>query len=53
MHGDMFYEMPENGSRLLQSNLFWNEPTSKRKSEARESFQAFACWNGGMYFGQS
>jgi len=50
INGDTFFEVPQNGEWKFAANLFWNEPISKRKWEARESFQVFACWNGGVVF---
>ena len=50
INGDTFFEVPQNSEWNFAANLFWNEPTSKRKWEARESFQVFACWNGGVVF---
>jgi len=50
INGDTFFEVPQNSEWTFAANLFWNEPTSKRKWEARETFQVFACWNGGVVF---
>ena len=50
INGDTFFEVPQNSEWNFAANLFWNEPTSRRKWEARESFQVFACWNGGVVF---
>ena len=50
INGDTFFEVPQNSEWNFAANLFWNEPNSKRKWEARESFQVFACWNGGVVF---
>jgi alpha-1,3-mannosyltransferase len=48
--GDTFFEIPQNSAWWFASNLFWNDPKSKRKLEAREPFQVYACWNGGVVF---
>jgi alpha-1,3-mannosyltransferase len=48
--GDTFFEVPQNSAWYFSSNLFWDDPKSKQKLDARESFQVYACWNGVTVF---
>lgn len=50
MNGDQFFEIPQSGSWEFSSNLFWNHPASKERSEAKKPFQVYACWNGATAF---
>ena len=48
--GDTFFEIPQSSEWTFSKNLFWNDPISKRKFEAKEPFQVYACWNGMAVF---
>ena len=48
--GDMFIEIPQSGAFDFKWNLFWNDPTSRRRLEAKLPFQVYSCWNGGVAF---
>lgn len=44
--GDTFFEIPQSSEWTFANNLFWNDPMSKQKFDAKEAFQVYACWNG-------
>jgi alpha-1,3-mannosyltransferase len=46
MSGDLFFNIPANGSWDNANDLFWNDTVSRRRYENHEPFQVFACWNG-------
>ena len=48
--GDLFFEIPQNGGWDYAENLFWNDPTTRRRLDEGKPFQAFACWNGATAF---
>jgi len=48
--GDTFFEIPQNGEWKFAANLFWNDPLSKQRFEAKLPFQVYACWNGVAVF---
>jgi alpha-1,3-mannosyltransferase len=48
--GDTFFEIPQSSEWTFAHNLFWNDPLSKQKFEAKETFQVYACWNGMAVF---
>ena len=50
MTGDQFFEIPQSGTWDFNGNLFWNDPTSKSRLEAKVPFQVFSCWNGAVAF---
>lgn len=51
INGDLFFDIPPGtGSFAKASNLFWNEPESKARFEAKRPLQVFACWNGAVAF---
>lgn len=39
MTGDMFIEIPQTGSFDFKHNLFWNDPDTKTRWEAKLPFQ--------------
>lgn len=50
MNGDQFFEIPQDGSWDFNGNLFWNNPQTKARLEAKVPFQVFSCWNGAVAF---
>lgn len=46
MTGDLFFNIPEDGSWDHAWNLFWNDPKAHARLFASKPFQVFACWNG-------
>jgi alpha-1,3-mannosyltransferase len=46
MTGDLFFNIPENGSWDFAWNLFWNDDKARARLAAAKPFQVFACWNG-------
>lgn len=51
INGDLFFEIPPGtGSFAKATNLFWNDPESKARFEAKQPLQVFACWNGAVAF---
>ena len=50
MTGDMFIEIPQDGDFRFKHNLFWNDPKTKTRFEAKLPFQVYSCWNGGAVF---
>ncbi|USP73784.1 glycosyltransferase family 69 protein [Curvularia clavata] len=46
MTGDLFFNIPEDGSWDYAWDLFWNDQKSKARLSASKAFQVFACWNG-------
>ncbi|OXV09519.1 hypothetical protein Egran_02718 [Elaphomyces granulatus] len=46
INGDTFFEIPQNGAWQFASNLFWNDESSRRRLDAAQPFQVYACWNG-------
>jgi alpha-1,3-mannosyltransferase len=48
--GDTFFEIPQSSEWTFANNLFWNDPISKQKFEAKNPFQVYACWNGMAVF---
>jgi alpha-1,3-mannosyltransferase len=46
MTGDLFFNIPENGSWDYAWNLFWNDPKAHARWASSKPFQVFACWNG-------
>jgi alpha-1,3-mannosyltransferase len=46
MTGDLFFNIPENGSWDYAWNLFWNDPKAHARWANSKPFQVFACWNG-------
>jgi alpha-1,3-mannosyltransferase len=50
INGDIFFDIPLDGSWARAKELFWNEPETKERFDAKDPFQVFACWNGGVVF---
>ena len=48
--GDTFFEIPQSSEWTFAANLFWNDPLSKQRFEAKQPFQVYACWNGVAIF---
>ena len=48
--GDTFFEIPQSSEWTFAANLFWNDPLSKQRFEAKQPFQVYACWNGMAVF---
>ncbi|KAL8671945.1 MAG: hypothetical protein Q9168_003571 [Polycauliona sp. 1 TL-2023] len=46
MTGDIFFNIPPSGLWEFAKDLLWDDPVRKRRLEAHEPFQVFACWNG-------
>ncbi|KAH3906113.1 hypothetical protein HBH56_208660 [Parastagonospora nodorum] len=46
MTGDLFFNIPEDGSWDYAWNLFWNDGKARARLAAMKPFQVFACWNG-------
>jgi alpha-1,3-mannosyltransferase len=46
MTGDLFFNIPEDGSWDYAWNLFWNDDKAHARFAAAKPFQVFACWNG-------
>jgi alpha-1,3-mannosyltransferase len=46
MTGDLFFNIPEDGSWDSAWNLFWNDEKARKALHAAKPFQVFACWNG-------
>jgi alpha-1,3-mannosyltransferase len=46
MTGDLFFNIPEDGSWDFAWNLFWNDEKARVRLTAAKPFQVFACWNG-------
>lgn len=50
INGDLFFEIPQSGSWDFAGNLFWNEPATRARFDARLPFQVYSCWNGAVAF---
>ena len=50
INGDTFFEIPQSSEWSFAANLFWNDPLSKQRFEAKQPFQVYACWNGVAIF---
>jgi len=50
MQGDQFFEIPQSGAWDFSKNLFWNDPKTRTRHEARLPFQVWSCWNGATSF---
>ena len=50
MNGDMFIEVPQDGSFQFASNLFWNDKEARLRLDQKIPLQVFACWNGAVAF---
>jgi alpha-1,3-mannosyltransferase len=46
MTGDLFFNIPDDGSWDFAWNLFWNDGKTRAQLAAVKPFQVFACWNG-------
>lgn len=46
MTGEMFWEIPQDGSWVFVKNLFFDDPFTKDKYTRGEPFQVFSCWGG-------
>jgi alpha-1,3-mannosyltransferase len=46
MTGDLFFDIPDDGSWDSAWNLFWNDAKARTAYHASKPFQVFACWNG-------
>jgi len=46
MTGDLFFNIPEDGSWDNAWNLFHNDPKAHARWSSSKPFQVFACWNG-------
>ncbi|KAI9709402.1 MAG: hypothetical protein M1812_007679 [Candelaria pacifica] len=45
--GETFWQIAQDGLWKFTQNLFWADRTARRKYEAHQPFQVYACWNGG------
>ncbi|KIX01849.1 uncharacterized protein Z518_09576 [Rhinocladiella mackenziei CBS 650.93] len=50
MTGDMFIEIPQDGSFEFKHNLFWNDPVTRKRFDMKLPIQVYSCWNGGAAF---
>ncbi len=50
MTGESFFLIPPDGNWNSAWNLFWNDAPSRERFSARQPFQVFSCWNGGVVF---
>jgi alpha-1,3-mannosyltransferase len=50
INGHLFFEIPQSGSWDFSENLFWNDPETRSRLDAKLPFQVFACWNGAAAF---
>ena len=50
INGDTFNIIPEDGNWNSAWNLFWNDPNTLGRFQAKKPFQVFACWNGATAF---
>ena len=50
MTGESFFLIPPDGNWNSAWNLFWNDAASQARFTARQPFQVFSCWNGGVVF---
>ncbi|KIW53277.1 hypothetical protein PV05_08865 [Exophiala xenobiotica] len=50
LNGDLFVEIPQSGAWDFVRNVFWNDPASKARLEAKLPVQVYACWNGAVAF---
>lgn len=50
IHGDLFFDIPPDGSWSRAQNLFANEPVARSRLAAGRPFQVFSCWNGAVAF---
>lgn len=48
--GDLFFEIPPNGSWDKSWNIFWSDEATKARFLAHRPFQVFSCWNGATVF---
>lgn len=46
MTGDLFFNIPEDGSWDNAWNLFHNDPKAHARWSSSKPFQVFSCWNG-------
>ena len=46
MTGDLFFNIPEDGSWDDAWNLFWNDQKAQTRLSSSKPFQVFSCWNG-------
>lgn len=49
--GDLFFEIPPDGSWNSAWNLFWNEDHTRSRWSTQRPFQVFACWDGATAIG--
>jgi len=50
MQGHQFFEVPQSITWEFSKNLFWNDPKTRARYEARLPFQVWSCWNGATSF---
>ncbi|KAL6247012.1 hypothetical protein RBB50_006319 [Rhinocladiella similis] len=50
INGDLLVEVPQSGAWDFVRNLFWNDPVSKTRLDAKLPIQVYACWNGATVF---
>ncbi|KAI0017985.1 alpha-1,3-mannosyltransferase CMT1 [Xylariomycetidae sp. FL0641] len=51
LRGDLFFEIPPDGSWDSAWNLFWDDDQTKSRFRRMVPFQVYSCWNGGVAFG--
>ncbi|KAI9926879.1 hypothetical protein MW887_003977 [Aspergillus wentii] len=44
--GNLFFEIPQDGSWDYRDTLFFDDPDSKRRYDAFQPVQVYACWGG-------
>ncbi|KAL1969990.1 hypothetical protein VTN77DRAFT_6395 [Rasamsonia byssochlamydoides] len=46
MAGDLFFEIPHDGSWAYKDDLFWDDPSSRERYESKLPLQVYSCWGG-------
>jgi alpha-1,3-mannosyltransferase len=44
--GDLFFDVPPNGTWDFSQNLFWNDEFTRSRYQRLDPFQVSSCWNG-------
>jgi alpha-1,3-mannosyltransferase len=50
INGDIFFDIPKDGSWGNWPNLFWNHEETRQRYLEGKPFQVFSCWNGATAF---
>lgn len=46
MVGNIFFEIPHDGSWAYKEDLFWDDPSSRKRYESKLPLQVYSCWGG-------